>query len=759
MAMRPVFAVAAIAGAVLSHAPTATPSSPSGRVERVLIVSLPNVSWADLERIELPHLDRLFREAAIGDLTTRASLDRRATRLGDGYITLGAGTRAIGDDGTMDGLGLGVDEPFGLDTAGVVFERRTGRSVSGGVVQMGIADIVDRNEALPFDAEPGALGAALADAGYARAVIANADGTEPSDVPPVYRRQAVSALMDEQGVVPGGAVGPELLVEDRRAVFGLRYDNEAVLAAFDAAWERESVVLVEASDLARADAYRGSATAARRGRLTADALRRSDELVGELLDRVDPERDAVLVVGPAHPRREITLTVAAVRAPGVEPGLLRSATTRRSGFVQLVDVAPTILDLLDIDRPTSMEGRSFEVGREGGSASDRRDFLVDADAAARFRDGHGSQVTSAFVVAQLVLTGAAALWLTGRLRGRGVAGALRVAALALLAFAPAVYLARILPFHDLGTTWYWAFLVSVALALAAAYEVAGRHDPLDSVLAALAVTVGLLVVDVWVGAPLQINSAFGYSPTVAGRFAGFGNLAYAALAVCALLLAALLAHRIGERRGAWAGVGVLAFVLVVDGMPFWGSDVGGVLSMAPAFAITGILLLGRQVRLRVVALVAVGTALTLGGFALIDLARPVDRRTHLGRLVVLFGDEGSAGVATVVGRKLDSSIGTLTTSVWGVIVPVALAFLAYLALRSPVSLRDLTARVPELRAAIIGVLVLAGLGFTLNDSGIAIPGLMLGTLTSVLVVVLTRLHVDRRAVAVATERGSRGRPG
>ncbi|MBA2326549.1 MAG: hypothetical protein H0V95_07890 [Actinobacteria bacterium] len=740
MPMRPVFAVAAIAGALLSQSSPAATSSSSARVERVLVVTLPNVSWADFDRMDLPNFDRLFRESAIGDLTTRASLDRRATRLGDGYITLGAGTRAIGDNGTMDGLGLGVDEPFGVDTAGVVFERRTGRTVTEGVVQMGIADIVDRNEALPFDAEPGALGEALADAGYARAVIANADGSEPSDVPPVYRRQAVSALMDEDGVVPGGAVGPELLVEDRGAVFGLRYDNEAVVAAFDEVWKRESVVLVEASELARTDAYRGSATPARRKQLTADALRQSDELVGDLLGRIDPERDAVVVVGPAHPQREITLTVAALRAPGVEPGLLRSATTRRSGFVQLVDVAPTILDLLDIDRPTSMEGRPFEVGREGGSASDRRDFLVDADEAARFRDGHGSQVTTVFVVGQLAVAVAAALWLMGRVRGRGVAGALRGTALALLGFLPAVYLARTLPFHDLGAALYWVFLVSVALALAAAYEVVGHNDPRDSVLAALAVTVGVLVVDVLLGAPLQLNSAFGYSPTVAGRFAGFGNLAYAALAGSTVLLAAFLANRIGRRRGAWAGVAVLAVVLVVDGMPFWGSDVGGVLSMAPAFAITGILLLGWQVRPRVVALVAVGTVLALGGFALIDLARPVDKRTHLGRLVVLFGDEGVAGVATIIERKLGSSLETLSTSVWGLIVPVALVFLAYLARRSPVSLRDLTARFPELQAAIVGVLVLAVLGFTLNDSGIAVPGVMLGTLTSVLVVVLTRVR-------------------
>ena len=99
-----------------------------------------------------------------------------------------------------------------------------------------------------------------------------------------------------------------------------------------------------------------------RGVLERQALHRTDALFGRLLEHVDLKRDAVIVVGPAHSTRSPTLTVLGMQGPGIEPGLLRSATTRRSGFVQLIDVAPTILDLMHIDRPTSMEGRPVEVG-------------------------------------------------------------------------------------------------------------------------------------------------------------------------------------------------------------------------------------------------------------------------------------------------------------------------------------------------------------------------------------------------------------
>jgi hypothetical protein len=41
--------------------------------------------------------------------------------------------------------------------------------------------------------------------------------------------------------------------------------------------------------------------------------------------------------------------------------------------------------------------------------------------------------------------------------------------------------------------------------------------------------------------------------------------------------------------------------------------------------------------------------------------------------------------------------------------------------------------VPELRGSLIGFVIVAALGFALNDSGIAIPGLMLAVLNPVLI--------------------------
>jgi hypothetical protein len=736
------FAAAAVVAAlavpllVAATSGSAAADTAKPKARRVLVISLPAVTWQDIQdRVrELPNLTRLLDTSAIGGLTTR-TIDRHTT-LADGYVTLGAGTRSVGTEMETDGEGFEVGEPFDATTAGQVFERRTGRTVPGGLVNLGIAGIVDKNEQQLFDTEIGALGDKLASSDWSRAVIANGDGEDTEQlIGGYYRRQAVSGLMGSDGEVPGGAVGPGLLIRDARAPFGLRYDNNAVLSAFRDVWKPHTVALVEASDLVREDAYRPFAMSRQRARLLDQALRRTDELVGGLLREVDPKQDAVMVVGPVHPARKVQLAVAALRAPGVQPGLLRTGTTRRPGFVQIVDIAPTILDRIGLTAPDSMEGRPFEIRDEGGSAAQRRAGIVDANAAATFRDEVVSVVAVVFVVIQIAVVLGALVWLA-RPDRRRLGTVLHLSGLAALGFIAAVLLAQLVPFHDYGQLAYWAGLAAASLGLAVLYRFAGRRDVLVSLILALGLIVAVLVVDVLFGAPLQLSNPLGYSPLLAARFSGYGNLAYSALASAAVLLAALLAHRIGGRRGVWTAIAVLAVVFVVDGAPMWGSDVGGILSILPAYAATAYLLLGLRIRVRTALLGVLAVVIALVTFGVFDLTRPSDKQTHLGRLFETTQSRGWSGFSTVIERKIYANLSVLLGSTWLLVVLAVLGFLAYLYSKRRDRLQAIVDWVPELRASYVGFAILATLGFAANDSGIAIPGMMLSVLTPAIVVLL-----------------------
>jgi hypothetical protein len=779
---------AAIAGVLVASAllaltgAAAATSSPEGTdkpVRRVLIVSLPYVSWSDLEgRDDLPDLTNLLDESAVANLSIRAPTIR--PDLAGGYATLSAGDKAVGSGTAEDGAAFDVDEHVGAGTAVQAFRRRTGIDATRGLVHLGLPRIDEANEDTEYEADVGALGDALAGAGHSRAVIANGDGVELLSPVPApesdertdeasrrFRREAVAGLMTSEGKVPRGKVSKDLLEDDPDSAFGVRLDRDRVLEEFDTVWDDRSVVLVEASDLVRSAAYRDLVTSDQRDVVLTRALRESDALVGDLLERVDPERDAVVVVGPAASASGGVLGIAGVRAPSIEPGLLRSGTTQRTGYVQLMDMSPTVLSLLGVERPDTMRGRAVEVGEQGGSAADRRDFLADGDDASTFRTQIVNTVPNVFVYLTLVLAAATVLvlWLGGRGAGAAAAAgeqrwigwlraALPWAACMMLAYLPTVYLARLVPFHDVGVGAYWTFLVLVSMALGALYRAAAlrvaRDVALDSVAIGLGVVMVVLVVDVVLGNPLQFNSALGFSPSVAGRFIGFGNAAYAVLASAAILLAGLVAHRVGGRRGAWWAVVVMTVALLADGSPIWGADVGGVLSMVPAYGVTAALLFAVRVRVRTVVAFVGAALVALAAATVIDLRKETGHRRHLGRLIEQIQDEGFSAFTDVVQRKISQNLDSFTTSTFRYLVVGGVAFVAYLLWWPPRHLVLLLQRVPELRAALAGFVVLAVLGYALNDAGVVVPGLMLGVLVATLVPSLVRASVtESEPVAVA----------
>ncbi len=684
------------------------------------MISLPHLTWEQLEESDTPNLKALLSESGVASLAVR--VERLATRSGDGYTSIGAGTRAVADSREA-GLALEPDEVIENGTAADVFERRSGYPLDGAVGHMWIGSITDDNEDALFGGAPGVLGDALLADGRTTGVIANADWSIVDPEVDTFHREAAAALMGSRGVVGCGSVARSLLVDDASAAYGVRLDQKAVAAAFDSCWTGRAVVLVEASDLARAEAYR-SRTGRRQGdRLFRESLERADALIGRLLESVDPERDAVVVVAPASPQRAAHLTVFGVRAPGLEPGLLVSGSTRQTGFVTIQDVGPTIAALAGLTRPDEMEGRAATLASGGGDAQERFESLVTHDRDARFRDKMLASVVAVYIALQVLLSAGIALSLTRR--APRFERFLEVSALGLLGALPLTYLAALLPFPEWGAGAYALFLFGGGATIGVLAASARKHVllPLELVLCLMlgvtAVSVTLL------DSRLQLSTVFGDSPIVAGRFSGVNNVTFSQLMVAAILLASFLVHRNKGRVGLASASALLAAVLLVDTAPMWGADVGGILAGLPALALAVLLLSGRRLRPVTVLSGALATVVTVIALGMLDLTRESSERTHLGRLFERVAADGWDGLATVVERKLSSNIATLTGSAWSMMVVPMLVFGALLIWRAPARLRAVLTRIPEMRPALYALLTAGVLGYALNDSGIAVPGMML----------------------------------
>lgn len=713
-------------------------------VSRLLIVSMPGVSWSDVAGGEMPTLESFARSGAIADMSTR--IGRRNATATDAYLTISSGTRAQAP--SID-VAVAVDpgDRYGGVPTGEILHRRLGTTSFEGIAYLAVGAARDANRGSVFGADVGLLGQHLADAGVSRAVIANADAIEgflDEARPPdgYYARSAVTALMDNEGIVPEGAVGRNLLTDDPAAAFGARLDIDAVVDSFGQVWDRErNVVLVEASDLSRVAAYRPLTTPEQHRNLRATALSRADELLARLLESVDLTRDAVMVISPVSARSQPALGIAAVRAPGLEPGFLESATTRRTGYVQLADVTATVLELVGEDFPTSIEGRSFRAVADGGN--DRIRTLIDAADAARFRDDFLPTVVAVIVIAvALVLAAGLGRDRLGTFLPDPLLGAIRPMGYAVIGMVPGTFLAGQFDFAHDSRPGHWLVIVGVALALTAVALALERIDRRAGLVFVVGFAVVLLVGDVITGAHLQMNTVFGYSVAVAGRFTGLGNLAYALLGSAAIVLAALVFDIYG-RKALPVIVVMLTVVVLSDGLPMVGADVGGVMSLIPAFGVTVLVMLNRKVGVKhVVALFATAAA-TVFVFAFIDAARPEGAHTHLARLAdhVLEGRWDT--LANIVNRRWQASFGSMELAGLGtVLVALAVAIVySEVQLRSrargprsdgdtaadadlPLSRRSIEAidaQPRSIRAGMAGIGLLAVAGLVVNDSSVAVP--------------------------------------
>ena len=478
---------------------------------------------------------------------------------------------------------------------------------------------------------------------------------------------------------------------------------------------RDIVVLGD-GPVALAGMDRGGAVRIGRGSLAA-LSRRHDVVIASapdaaaanrMLPAAPPQGTLVMLVS-VSPARGGHLTPAAIYGAGIPRGRLTSDSTRRDGIVTLSDVAPTILAALGVARPDGLDGRPLRT-RPGATQLDR---LLDLDARS------ARQIGSYRLV--VYLTAATLLALIG-LSLRGAHRAATATALLFASLPLATFLMRLLP-NTPSNVATLGLTAAIAAAVAAAAGGLGR-TPRGALTAVLIATAGVVGIDGATGGWLHTTTMLGYSLPGGGRFYGMPNSSFALLAAATVLAAGLAIERHG--REALPAVAV-AFVVValLNCLPGLGSDVGGLLALTPVFGLTWLGLTGRRLHPRD-ALALAGAALVLllvlGGA---DLLRADGDRTHLGRLFAEILHDGPRPLWDAIARKSSSNVYLLVHSAWtmALVVLVAVPWL----LRARLS--------PTLRTTVSANLLLAAVGFALNDSGpvvIALALFYLGPLLAVL---------------------------
>lgn len=706
-------------------APEAEPTADAGPAAPVVVVGMTGLRWDDVSLLGTPALWSLSREASVGLVAARGVTTSACPA--DAWLTVSAGTRAA-DARVPDRSCRTLRDP-GADGA-----------------VPGWSDYVTAVGQQQYGARPGLLGDALATAGTGvvgigpGAAVALADGngqvigthvTRPTDA--AGWRTAVREALGTANlvVVDAGQVRePGHATEPRYSATDEPFPTDPA--------ELDPPVTEPPADVAIVDPTRAS------------QVRAIDDRLDAVLTAVGERPATVLVVSIGDSGRPTLQLVAAVGPDGTGgtfgESLVTSGSTRRAGLVQTVDVTPTVLGLLGLDRSSPLlSGAPVRTSPGPASATARIDSLRDTASEAYQATRVSGGFTTRLVLADAVLFAVAAFVLTrigrgDRLPMRPVLRGLQVVALALAAAPVASFLAGTVPWWrgtDPGTAFWLTIAGWVALITAVALVGPWRRHVLGPAGVVATTTVLVLVADALTGSTLVVDSPMGAHSIMAARFYGMSNQAFALLTAGGLLVAVVTADlllRRGRRAAAVAAVAAIGLVItVVDGAPGLGSDFGGPPALIIAFTMLALAVSGRKVSWRAVLVVTGVVVVVAAGFLVLDWSRPPGERTHLGRFLATALD---GGLWEVVHRKLSVNLRVLTS--WRYLVlAVGGALLTALVVagpairrrlrpwrgrpRRPAPLEGLETALPLLRPAVAAIGVGLAIGFAVNDSGIVVP--------------------------------------
>jgi hypothetical protein len=267
--------------------------------------------------------------------------------------------------------------------------------------------------------------------------------------------------------------------------------------------------------------------------------------------------------------------------------------------------------------------------------------------------------------------------------------------------------------------------------------------PLGGVAAIAALAVAF---DVLTGSRLQLNGVAGYSAAMGGRYAGVGVIGLGLLVAGALLGGAALAQRFERRWRPFVMAVIGAIGMVVIGSPYLGADASGAVALTAGVCLAAAMAVGGWLTITRLLWAAGAALFVTAGFAVLDLFRPVEQRSSVGRLLVRTQD----GTAGFIARRIgEADVVTTVTSPLTVLVLGTVLYFTFVLLRDWGGVRRLHGVFPPVRGALSGLVVAGLIAGMIEGVSFNVLGAALATAMPLVVLSCLRVldHADDRTPA------------
>lgn len=655
------------------------------------------------------------------------------------------------------------------------------------IFNLGLIPWLKENANLGYSVTLGAMCTALREAGLLWALIGN------SDSPQEPFRPSIGIAMDDTGRVPLGEIGDILNKVDPRFPGGIRTDWSAMQKAYREVEDEASVIVIECGDTNRIAAIRTYLRQEQEMTLLVSALRETDAFIGWLTPRLDSTRDLLVLLSPnaSSSTSDLGDSFAPVVIRGSEfpHGLLTSPTTRTSGLIANIDIAPTVLEHLKVSKKergacVPMFGRAAETAFDISGVT-RGETLGSFDPVTYLLRFHQASLSNHIIRPSIIRAFVTMYVLTLVLivifiqLNRPVPGLLKVFLIAMPLFPAYLPLlgkgahmllslqadhnsliTRFLEKISPGITYdvpSWVLIALLATLLSTVtanliLRVTRGEVHFTSALSFLSIA-GFIVWDQLSGYGLTANTPFGHSLVAGARFYGMGNEYMGLVVGAGIMAASCLSAIMKTELFRWV---IFAFIfssiVAAVSLPYFGANFGGGITAVAGFVLTiwfcqkqTVLLVKRDVkgiRGAVYALALTGAAIaiiTVLNFALDKPAAEITS-THVGLTLSLAKSLGVKEVFGIYARKMQMNLKLIKYSIWTKALLSSIVTFVVIAYRSRGASKTIQEYAPRLMGGVKGACVAGLTALLSNDSGVVAAAMILISASSAFLYAASEEH-------------------
>ncbi|MGJ0848218.1 hypothetical protein ACR77J_16120 [Tissierella praeacuta] len=689
--------------------------------KKAVILILDEISLEEILNSDTPNIDLLLENGFIGLMNTRAKSS--LSNSGSTYLSLGMGVRTLAS--IRGGLAFERNEMYPISdynsvpdyvAASELYKLYTGKTPPNGeIINIAIGDIERTALNVTPNNQIGLLGKVAKENGLVIGAIGNSDLNKPA-------REFTMLAMDENGIIPFGSIGADLLTVDSDVLGGIKLNQQKLLEEVDRILPDVNILFIDYGDTVRIQKTNQLTTDSVMEEQKVNAIERADLFLGQVMKKVELEKTLFMIITPNPSKKMVSqgnfaLTPIIISDNNTEKGLLTSNTTRREGLVTNFDFGPTILDFFGIAKTTSFIGEPMQrIINENPI-----EVLFKNQIQSLYLRKYRSTFHWSFII--LVGISLVALYLPRFTKWKGLHNkvlnylSLTVIAIPLTMMTVSLFGYKSIIF-DIFYVLMGAFFISYILN-----KIFSRS--LISIAVLGLATSMFLLIDIFFVNKLMIISPLGSDAIAGGRFYGIGN-DYMGILIGSTLLGIFSLFHLYKIKNINMAISTIfyMFFIILGLSPFFGANMGGTLS---AMLITLLILLtifDKKLSFKNIIFIFIGVIVGVIILTALDsLFNP--NPTHAGKALESLRLGGLSKFFEIIGSKLKQVIWNLTNASWNIILfsEVILAVLLYKYKSKP--LMKIKEIYPSLFKGFTVILLGAIVIFLFNDTGTIASALML----------------------------------